>query len=209
MRLPIETILMQDFDSLKRDENGSIVYDKRLGEVADNLLNHQRMDSTGFSTYDEYFNAMLSESYQVNSETGLYQIPEGSKTEYRYVNDVLIKALWTKWEPSNRVYIAAGTGRGKNTFIKKELLQHCGGEKVVIFENRESLMRQQIIELISEIDPEFLKYNDVTESSMVIFGKNKNIMLISYQTAALKSALYDQRFYLFCAEAKYLGTVTK
>ena len=204
MRLPIEKILMQDFDSLKRDENGSIVYDKRLGEVADNLLNHQSMDSTGFSTYDEYFNAMLSESYQVNSETGLYQIPEGSKTEYRYVNDVLIKELWTKWEPSNRVYIAAGTGRGKNTFIKKELLQHCGGEKVVIFENRESLMRQQIMDLISEIDPEFLKYNDVTESSMVIFGKNKNIMLISYQTAALKSALYDQRFYLFCAEAKYL-----
>lgn len=201
MRLSIEDILIRDYDTLKRDETGTIIYDNRLKQVAENLLNHDSMRSESYMTYDAFFNALLNETHQVNAE--VYALPDGYESEYRYVNDVLTKPIWTNWFSSNRVYISAGTGRGKNTFIKMELLKHIGDAKVVIFENRESLMQQQIVDIVSEIDPDALKYQNISEDSMVIFGSN-NIMLISYQSAALKYALGDRRFFEFCQNARYL-----
>ena len=65
-------------------------------------------------------------------------------------------------------------------------------------------MQQQTKDIITEIDPDFLKYNDVSEDSMVIFGKNRNIMLISYQAASLKCLLNNSNFINFCREARYL-----
>ena len=103
-----------------------------------------------------------------------------------------------------QIFISAGTGRGKNTFIKKELLKSCGSQKVVIFENRQSLMQQQIIDVISEIDPEILKYQDLSEENMVIFGSYRNIMMISYQCAALKCLYQDTNFLDFFSHARYL-----
>ncbi|MCM1231684.1 MAG: hypothetical protein NC489_16325 [Ruminococcus flavefaciens] len=52
-------------------------------------------------------------------------------------------------------------------------------------------MQQQIIDVISEINPDFLKYNDISDDNMAIFGqgKNRNIMIISYQCAALNCML--------------------
>ena len=201
MRLTIEEILSQDYDDLKRNALGEIVYEKRLKQVADNLLKHESMSSDGFQTYNEYFSALLNESCLVNGK--LFKLPEGEKSEYRYVNDILINAIWTNWSGANRVFISAGTGRGKNTFIKKELLPHIGDAKVVIFENRDSLMQQQVVDIISEIDPEILMYRDLTEENMVIFGSQRNIMLISYQLAAIKCASRDQEFFKFCQGASY------
>lgn len=65
-------------------------------------------------------------------------------------------------------------------------------------------MQQQIIDIISEIDPEALKYNDISKDNMVIFGAYKNIMIISYQCAALKCMLRNNRFLDFCSQARYL-----
>lgn len=44
MPLSIEQILMQEYDTLKRDSNGTILYDKRLQQVAENLLNQRTVD---------------------------------------------------------------------------------------------------------------------------------------------------------------------
>lgn len=137
-----------------------------------------------------------------NSTT--YRISEGSKSKYKYVNDVLTDEIWKYWRPGEQIFISAGTGRGKNTFIKKELLKSCGSQKVVIFENRQSLMQQQIIDVISEIDPEILKYQDLSEENMVIFGSYRNIMMISYQCAALKCLYQDTNFLDFFSHARYL-----
>jgi hypothetical protein len=45
------------------------------------------------NTYDEYFNTLISESHQISSE--VYTLPTGSKSEYRYVND-LLNDSWTE-----------------------------------------------------------------------------------------------------------------
>ncbi|MDE5770655.1 MAG: hypothetical protein K2I06_03340 [Ruminococcus sp.] len=69
-------------------------------------------------------------------------------------------------------------------------------------------MQQQIIDIISEINPKFIKYkyNEILHENMVIFGKGDNldIMIISYQCAALNCMLRDNRFLDFCSQARYL-----
>lgn len=245
--MPITDLLMSHFDELKRDEDGTIVYDEQLKEITKNLLNLESLDSTLYHTYDEFFNAVtngavaydrqqrelsdntsniipdltnpndeeilsglrrLKESLCNSSgdiqppERNIFRLPKGCKSKYRYVNDVLKKEIWQSWKPGEQVFISAGTGRGKNTFIKKELLAQRGNQKVVIFENRQSLMQQQIFDIISEIDPKALQC--ISKENMVIFGAYKNIMIISYQCAALKCMLNDMDFRNFCLQARYL-----
>lgn len=247
--MPIINLLWYDFDKLKRNEDGTIVYDERFKEITKNLLNHESFDSTMYNTYDEFFNAVTNgsvtydrqendKSDDVNAsenetqpidekdslaiakrvremlitpsksvlppDMSIFRLTKGCKSKYRYVSDVLTMKIWQFWQPGEQVFISAGTGRRKNTFIKNELLKHCGNQKVVIFENRQSLMQQQIIDIISEIDPEVLKYNDISKDNMVIFGAYKNIMIISYQCAALKCMLRNNRFLDFCSQARYL-----
>lgn len=207
--MPISDLLYKYYNQLKRNKDGTIVYDKQFKEVTENLLNLECLDSSLYSTYDAFFHAvtkgLINTPKIVNaSNSTTYRIPEGSKSKYKYVNDVLTDEIWKYWRPGEQIFISAGTGRGKNTFIKKELLKSCGSQKVVIFENRQSLMQQQIIDVISEIDPEILKYQDLSEENMVIFGSYRNIMMISYQCAALKCLYPDTNFLDFFSYARYL-----
>lgn len=207
--MPISDLLYKYYNQLKRNKDGTIVYDKQFKEVTENLLNLECLDSSLYSTYDAFFHAvtkgLINTPKIVNaSNSTTYRIPEGSKSKYKYVNDVLTDEIWKYWRPGEQIFISAGTGRGKNTFIKKELLKSCGNQKVVIFENRQSLMQQQIIDVISEIDPEILKYQDLSEENMVIFGSYRNIMMISYQCAALKCLYPDTNFLDFFSHARYL-----
>ncbi len=247
--MPIINLLWYDFDKLKRNADGTIMYDERFKEITKNLLNHESLDSALYRTYDEFFNAVtngsvtydrqendksddvnvsenetqpidekdslamakrLSEMLITPSKSvlppdiSIFRLTKGCKSNCRYVSDVLTMKIWQSWRAGEQVFISAGTGRGKNTFIKNELLKHCGNQKVVIFENRQSLMQQQIIDIISEIDPEALKYDDISKDNMVIFGAYKNIMIISYQCAALKCMLKNSRFLHFCSQARYM-----
>lgn len=207
--MPISDLLYKYYNQLKRNKDGTIVYDKQFKEVTENFLNLECLDSSLYSTYDAFFHAvtkgLINTPKIVNaSNSTTYRIPEGSKSKYKYVNDVLTDEIWKYWRPGEQIFISAGTGRGKNTFIKKELLKSCGSQKVVIFENRQSLMQQQIIDVISEIDPEILKYQDLSEENMVIFGSYRNIMMISYQCAALKCLYPDTNFLDFFSHARYL-----
>lgn len=239
--MPITDILSENYDRFIRDENGDAVYDRPFKVIARNLLNYEWLDSTGYRTYDEFFNAVTNGTVGSNNDvsddrfkdmlnkksgaeimrefrlsmcrkpgkpryTGksVFGLPKGYKSGYRYVNSVLTREIWQSWQSGEQIFISAGTGRGKNTFIKKELLKHCGNQKVVIFENRESLMQQQVMDIVSEIDPEALKYSNITEDNMVILGRYKNIMIISYQYAAKKCMLADSNFYNFCSQARYL-----
>ena len=207
--MPISDLLCKYYNQLKRNKDGTIVYDKQFKEVTENLLNLECLDSSLYSTYDAFFHAvtkgLINTPKIVNAPNSTtYRIPEGSKSKYKYVNDVLTDEIWKYWRQGEQIFNSAGTERGKNTFIKKELLKSCGNQKVVIFENRQSLMQQQIIDVISEIDPEILKYQDLSEENIVIFGSYRNIMMISYQCAALKCLYPDTNFLDFCSHARYL-----
>lgn len=157
--MPIIDLLIKYFDELKRDANGTIIYDRRLKEISENLLKLECLDSSLYDTYDAFFQAVTNGSVlydkqqeksknadmikpvepedilsmvrnlneelynkQKNATTPnrmTYRIPEGSKSKYKYVSDVLTKEVWQFWNPGEQVFISAGTGRGKNTFIKK------------------------------------------------------------------------------------------
>lgn len=192
--------------------NGAVAYDRQQKESPERPvvtvpdLTDKSKDGDELAEEFRKFGESLYNSprHIPESESNIFRLPKGCKSNYRYVSDVLTMKIWQSWKPGEQVFISAGTGRGKNTFIKNELLTHCGNQKVVIFENRQSLMQQQIIDIISEIDPEVLKYNDISKDNMVIFGAYKNIMIISYQCAALKCMLRNNRFLDFCSQARYL-----
>ncbi len=58
--MPIVDLLWNKFDDLKRNEDGIIIYDERFKEITKNLLNHEKLDSKLYSTYDEFFNAVTN-----------------------------------------------------------------------------------------------------------------------------------------------------
>ena len=77
MQSPIERLLIQEYDQLKRDENGTVVYEKRLANVADNLLGHPALNSYEYQTYHAFMNALLCKTAQQNAR--IYTIPESAK----------------------------------------------------------------------------------------------------------------------------------
>ncbi len=196
---PIERFLIQYHDKLDRNEYGTPIYEKKLQTILDNLLKLPELQSQNYTNYYDFFNNLLRSSR--GSEFQFYSIPEKTVGDEPYIGTVLHEDIWKAWKPQDNIFIAAGTGRGKNTFIKKELLQYLWSGKVVIFENRESLMQQQILDMVREIDPGAL--HDPANSEGMIYFYNDNYLLISYQTASIKCALQDRRFLEFCSQASY------
>ena len=211
--------LRNNWSNLIRDDKGNLMYGEEWEYCSRNILAAKVFDSRAYEDYYDYYNAVN----KVNEEPGFGMAPEDlalfkryslkdspDHEQYQYVGTALKREYWTRWEANGRVFIAAGTGKGKNTFIKRQLLKNIPyGQTVVIFENRDSLLRQQVIDMIKEINPEALKYNDISQSeeSMFVFGRKgviPNIMLISYQTAAIKCIANDQNFFNFCMNARYL-----
>lgn len=93
-----------------------------------------------------------------------WRLPSYESSEYRYVNDVITREEIMHWKSGARVFLSAGTGKGKNTFIKKTLLELLkNSHNIIIFENRESLLSQQIKELVKGISSDALGYHDVLD----------------------------------------------
>lgn len=97
----------------------------------------------------------------------------------KYVSDIISSEIINKWSPEDNVFISAGTGRGKNFFIKNKLISNG---KTLIFENRNSLMSQQKKEFIENIFSNN-GFNLSFENPYFV-NNNNSVMLISYQYAS-------------------------
>ena len=60
--MPISDLLCKYYNQLKRNKDGTIVYDKQFKEVTENLLNLECLDSSLYSTYDAFFHAVTNGS---------------------------------------------------------------------------------------------------------------------------------------------------
>ena len=58
----ISNLLCKYYNQLKRNKDGTIVYDKQFKEVTENLLNLECLDSSLYSTYDAFFHAVTNGS---------------------------------------------------------------------------------------------------------------------------------------------------
>ena len=199
---------LSNSDVILRDENGTLALEHRMKTIIENLAADEELSA---ECYDDYiiFDSEINRDYycfEVYGESEKkhhYRLPSEPDLEHQYVSDVLTRDMVKDWLQGDRVFLSAGTGKGKNTFIKEILLKYFSGGKIVIFENRESLLSQQILDMVKSIDPDAHQYQDLSKENMVIFGPQRNIMLISYQKAALKCILGDQNFLQFCTEARY------
>ena len=200
-------------DIHSRNEEGSIEYDNMLSQFIDNIITSEEWEVQEGEDYIDYdlrinkaFNIRLDD-YD-NSEV-YYPAPLRKNVDYHYhyVSDALNSATISTWQAWKNVFIAAGTGKGKNTFVQKQLLKHFSHlGNIIIFENREALMTQQTIKMIEEFDQEAFSYQSIEgyqHENMMIFGRHRNIMIISYQKAALKLLMNDGRFMEFLKNVRY------
>ncbi|MDE6834270.1 MAG: DEAD/DEAH box helicase, partial [Ruminococcus sp.] len=202
-----------NIDTHSRNEEGSIEYDGMLSQCIENIITSKEWEVQEGEDYIDYdlrinkdFNRRL-DAYN-NSEV-YYPAPLKKNIDYHYnyVSDALSYATINTWQAGKNVFIAAGTGKGKNTFVQKQLLKHFSYlGNIIIFENREALMTQQTIRMIEEYDKEAFKYNSKEEfqnDNIITFGSHRNIMIISYQKAALKLLTGDNRFMDFLSRVRY------
>ena len=61
--MPISDLLCKFYNQLKRNKDGTIVYDKQFKEVMENFWKLERLDSSLYSTYDAFFHAVTNGSF--------------------------------------------------------------------------------------------------------------------------------------------------
>jgi len=202
-----------NIDTHSRNEEGSIEYDNMLSQFIENIITREEwevQEGEDYIDYDlrlnKFFNIKV-DMYDNNKAYYPQALKKNVDYHYNYVSDALDSVTISKWQAGKNVFIAAGTGKGKNTFIQKQLLKHFGYYgNIIIFENREALMTQQTIRMIEEYDKEAFKYNSKEEfqnDNMITFGSSRNIMIISYQKAALKILTGDNNFINFLSNVRY------
>ncbi len=196
---------LYQIDNYARDASGNINENDKLNQFIDNLIYDASLDPSCAEDYIDYSVHSFN-----NHNIKKIEIPEEYKCEGDYVSSIITDEMIQMWKPGGNVFISAGTGKGKNTFIKNHLLKYsnCNFGNIVIFENRESLLSQQKIDLINSIDSQSAIYKDLEgtykSENMVVFGKHRNIMLISYQKAALKLLCGDNYFMGFLYHSRYV-----
>lgn len=196
---------IRNFDGNARDARGNINEDDKLNQFIDNLINEDSLAPSCGEDYIDYSVRNINNEYIKK-----IKVPEMYKCQGDYVSSRITDEMIRMWQPSGNIFISAGTGKGKNTFIKNHLLKFSNDNfgNIVIFENRESLLSQQKMDLINSIDPQAAIYKDLEgtykSESMVVFGRHKNIMLISYQKAALKLLCGDNYFKDFLNCSRYV-----
>ncbi|MBE6861178.1 MAG: DEAD/DEAH box helicase [Ruminococcus sp.] len=192
-------------DNYARDARGNINEDDKLNQFIDNIINDASLDPSFGEDYIDYSIRNIN-----NENIKKIEVPEMYKFQGDYVSSEITDQMIKTWHPGGNIFISAGTGKGKNTFIKNHLLKFSNDNSgnIIIFENRESLLSQQKIDLINSIDPQAAIYKDLEgtykSENMVVFGRHKNIMLISYQKAALKLLCGDNYFMDFLNLSRYV-----
>ena len=204
--------LLCSMDIHSRNEEGSIEYDNMLSQFIENIIVSKEWEvheGEDYIDYDLRINKAFNESNNLRNDEKYYPYPLKKNVDYRYnyVSDALDSVTIRNWLPGKNVFIAAGTGKGKNTFVQKQLLKHFSRDgNIIIFENREALITQQNIRMIEEYDKEAFSYQSIEgyqHENMMVFGKHRNIMIISYQKAALKLLTGDNRFMDFLSRVRY------
>ncbi|MDE6034863.1 MAG: DEAD/DEAH box helicase [Ruminococcus sp.] len=201
-----------NIDTHSKNEEGSIEYNNILSQFIENIITSKEWEvheGEDYIDYDLRINKAFDESNNLRNDEKYYPYPLKKNVDYHYnyVSDALSSATIKTWQAGKNVFIAAGTGKGKNTFIQKQLLKHFGHDgNIIIFENREALMTQQNIRMIEAFDKEAFSYQSTEKyqhENMMVFGRHRNIMIISYQKAALKLLMNDGRFMEFLKNVRY------
>ncbi len=196
---------IRNFDGNARDARKNINEDDKLNQFIDNIINDASLDPSCGEDYIDYSVHSFN-----NDFIKKIKVSDKYKCQGDYVSSIITDEMIRMWQPSGNIFISAGTGKGKNTFIKNHLLKFSNDNfgNIVIFENRESLLSQQKMDLINSIDPQAAIYKDLEGTykleNMVVFGRHKNIMLISYQKAALKLLCGDNYFMDFLNRSRYV-----
>lgn len=185
----IESSLSQ-FDLNSRDEYNNIPESSRMDQLIKNLINDKTLDAYNYNNYLEYaikINELMYDLDEVPGYEDKYDpqpyeaiLKKPEINPQKYVDAFFDEEIIEKWDKNNSVFILAGTGRGKNTFIRNQIIPLQSHEKIIMFVNRSTLFKQQKI----------LMDNRVTKTEDDIIGEfvangivniTENLLLVSYR----------------------------
>ncbi len=187
---------LKDFDRTSRDNNYNIIEGNGLDQLIKNIIDNDNLDASNYDNYLRY-DLEINNGFYNNINKKLFIFNEGINLPDRKVSSFFLKADVKKWNSKNNVFILAGTGKGKNFFVK-HFLASKKKKKTVLFVNRQSLLNQQK-KIIREALNEKLDYVISSFENEGIVKINEQFMLVSYQKAAhlLINNQKDFRKYLF------------
>ena len=126
----IEWLLVNKYDELRRDENGTVQYEKASAQKISNLLSCPELDTKENSEYSDYIYDLLN-TEQLSKQ--YVQLTEGEYTgEPKYVGDLLKTEIWSRWAPGENVFISAVSVSPYYCAHLMPVKQHCGFPSGVI-----------------------------------------------------------------------------
>lgn len=199
---------LRDYDENCRDDNNDIpnTPKEKKKQFITNIIKEIDIDNckdyAHFSTIvnNEFYNAYKHEK-SVEARN-FFKGKTNNKIKSKYISGIITKNDISVWNKHN-IFILAGTGKGKNTFIQNNIIKKGKKNKVVIFLNRNSLYKQQVTNIINSIqkrddyDSKNI-YKEFKSSGVITID---NVMLITYQ--AFSSNVLKKDIYKFFRKAKY------
>ena len=129
-----------DFDKYSRDKDENDCNGNELEQFVENIISDNALKVNNKENYLKYLLRINNKIYDAKKYKFLFYRIYGNpnKRVSAYMNRDIIK----QWKNKNSVFILAGTGKGKNYFIKNGLIDKYPKRKIVIFVNRQTLLRQ-------------------------------------------------------------------
>jgi len=125
--------------------------------------------------------------------------PKKKAEPQKYISDLISREDVSKWTPQQPVFIEAGTGRGKTTFINSILSDYASSidRRVLLLENRRIAKDQ--------IEKEFANYDEIVFSDNIV-------VVLTYQYLEYYKKKHNKGFdfspysHIVCDEAHYFLT---
>lgn len=187
-----------DFDEYSRDKDGNDCNDNKLNQFIKNIL----FDDSLKVCYEEnYLKYLLRINDQLYRKKYDFLFDYMKNEPERYVTSYIKGDIIKNWSSENSVFILAGTGKGKNYFVKESLIRKYPNKKIVMFVNRQMLLKQQ---------KEIIEKNASYSANLIegfktkgIAKLNNNFMLISYQQAAISIITHNKEVINYLSEVQY------
>lgn len=196
---------LRKFNKNCRDKNNNLPKKgKRMDQFIDNIV-----DLSLELNNKKVLNNYLLFSNKINCYEEVKYIPKNKAFKFKgnTVSTYITEDDISELKHNKNIFIFAGTGKGKNYFINNQLLTNIGNKKVIILLNRQVLLNQQIKDLLDEDISDDYCENIIkvfnSENSMIL-GKKGNIMIVSYQKAALNILYKNKEFLKFLSKTRYI-----
>ena len=192
-----------NFKAFSRDKHRNITSDNKVNQFIKNVLEDEELKLISDENYLQYL-LRINDYDDIEKYNFIFDYINNyiDDTSERYVSSYFEDDFVKNLTNQNNIFILAGTGKGKNFFVKECIIGNNKKKKVIIFVNRQTLLKQQK-EIIKDnvSNPNDLIHGFKTKGKIML---NDTVMLVTYQYAASRLQKRKKKFINALSEAKYV-----